>query len=152
MQQPRAILLNKILFSMGRAQSLVANGCLFPGPLLSQSPALSKLGLGCILAACFFLKKKKKVCVCVFYFYFIFLICTPWKIGCSDPRPWRGEHRAPLPKRKRDRAGSQGAGSGDGVQAITLCKSKQFSRGARGRRKKRSKEMPPTWGEEDYGL
>lgn len=57
---------------MGRAQSLVANGCLFPGPLLSQSPALSKLGLGCILAACFFLKKKKKsVCVCIlFLFYF----------------------------------------------------------------------------------
>lgn len=57
---------------MGRAQSLVANGCLFSGSLLSQSPALFRLGLGCILAVCFFLKKKKSVCVCVFYFYFIF--------------------------------------------------------------------------------
>lgn len=38
MQQPRATLLNKILFSMGKAQSLVANGCLPPAPPLFPLP------------------------------------------------------------------------------------------------------------------
>lgn len=37
-------------------------------------PSIIQLGLGCILAVCFFLKKKIKMNgVCVFYFYFIFL-------------------------------------------------------------------------------
>lgn len=58
---------------MGRAQSLVANGCLFPGPFF-PSPQHYSAGVRVYFGAvCFFSFKKKSLCVCIlFLFQFFF--------------------------------------------------------------------------------
>lgn len=129
---------------MGRAQSLVANGCLFPGPFFPSPQHYSaRVGVyfGCLV---FFFKKKKKikncvcVCVCVYFIFilFFFLICTPWKMGCSDPRPWKGEHRAPLPTRRRERWFSGGRERGWGAGSNTL-QEQTLLKGGPGKEKKK---------------
>lgn len=118
-------------------ESAVSRGAWVPLPRcpLPLSPALYSLGWG-VLGLCVCVC----VCVCLFYcisIFFTYFLQTMHSLedGMLRSEALKGSPQGTISYKERERAGCWGAGSGNGVQAITLCKSKQFSGGPQGRKK-----------------